>query len=128
MPYTSQDTEASAKNTGIIAINQSLLDLSISQSGRLVPLRFRIYIRKIEVYLCAPPLLFCRPPPQPNCLAQTSSTGAYAHIRYLETACSMSGISLLPIHDKLPLILHEPQSTLGKCEAVKVHRVFPSTC
>src|SRR5690606_3089588 len=115
MPYTSQDTEASAKNTGIIACHQSLLDPSISQSGRLVPLRFRIYIRKIEVYLCAPPLLFCRPPPQPNCLAQTSSTRAYWHIRHLEVACRLSGISLLPINYKLPHILHSPQSILGKC-------------
>ena len=55
---------------------QSLLDQSISQSGRLMPLRFRTYLRKDEVYLCTPPLLFCRPPPQPNCLAHTSDAGA----------------------------------------------------
>jgi hypothetical protein len=45
---------------------RSLFDPSISQSSRLLPLHVRIYLTKIEVYLCTPPLLFCRLPPQSN--------------------------------------------------------------
>ena len=44
----------------------SLLELSLSQSGWLMPLHSTIDFRPIWANLCAPPLLFGRRPPQSN--------------------------------------------------------------
>ena len=44
----------------------SLLDLSVSQSGRLMPLHSSADVRPAWAYLRAPPLLFRRRPPQSN--------------------------------------------------------------
>jgi len=44
----------------------SLFDLSVLQSGKLMPLHSTIAERLIWAYLCAPPLLFRRWPPQSN--------------------------------------------------------------
>ena len=44
----------------------SLLYLSISQSGRLLPLYSTTDFRPVWAYLCTPPLLFGRRPPQSN--------------------------------------------------------------
>ena len=45
----------------------SLLDLSISQSGRLVPLHSTADFRPVWAHHRAPPLHFGRRPPQSNC-------------------------------------------------------------
>lgn len=45
----------------------NLLDLSVSQSSRLVPLRYRADFRPALGDLRTPPLLFGRRPPQSNC-------------------------------------------------------------
>jgi len=44
----------------------SLLDLYVSQSGKLVPLHSTTDFRPVWAYHCAPPLLFRRRPPQSN--------------------------------------------------------------
>src|SRR6201987_2585246 len=45
----------------------SLLDLSVSQSGRLMPLHSPSDFRPLGAYHRTPPLLFGRRPPQSNC-------------------------------------------------------------
>src|ERR1700732_1344592 len=45
----------------------SLLDLSVSQSGRLMPLHSTSDFRPLVAYHRTPPLLFGRRPPQSNC-------------------------------------------------------------
>src|ERR1700730_14984629 len=45
----------------------SLLDLSVSQSGRLIPLHSTSDFRPLGAYHRTPPLLFGRRPPQSNC-------------------------------------------------------------
>ena len=49
----------------------ALLDLSVLQSGRLMPLHYEHDVRPYLAYLRTPPLHFRRRPPQSNCLPCT---------------------------------------------------------
>jgi hypothetical protein len=87
-----------------------LLDLSVSQSSSLLPLRYQYDVRPYLENLRTPPLLFGRRPPQSNCLPYTVP-GPDNGLR-LEPQTNQGGISRLaprtlasPLHS-LPPILH----------------------
>ena len=88
----------------------SLLDLSVSQSGRLMPLHSTSDFRPLWAYHRAPPLLFGRRPPQSNCppcMVPTPDNGVWLGIKEQK-----SGISLVtpewlaPLLQSLPPMLH----------------------
>src|SRR5579885_283162 len=90
----------------------SLLDLSVSQSGRLMPLHSTSDFRPLGAYHRAPPLLFGRRPPQSNCPPCT--VPAPDNGARLDTHEGKGGISraaprgLAPALQSLPPILHRP--------------------
>src|SRR5271154_2958018 len=89
-----------------------LLDLSVSQSSSLLPLRYQYDVRPYLENLRTPPLLFGRRPPQSNCLPYTVPDPD--HGPRLEPQTNQGGISRLaprtlasPLQS-LPPILHRP--------------------
>ena len=88
----------------------SLLDLWVSQSGRLMPLHSTNGFQAFWAYHRAPPLLFGRRPPQSNCppcMVPTPDDGVWLGIKEQK-----SGISLVtpewlaPLFQSLPPMLH----------------------
>ena len=97
-----------------------LLEPSLSQLSMLLPLHVQLDFRPSEAYLCAPPLLFGRRPPQSNCLpyiVPVPDNGTR-----LEPQMIQGGISrlaprqlALPLHS-LPPILHKIiQNSMQSC-------------
>ena len=87
-----------------------LLDLSVSQSSSLLPLRYQYDVRPYLENLRTPPLLFGRRPPQSNCLPYTVPDPD--HGSRLEPQTNQGGISRLAPRklaftlQSLPPILH----------------------
>src|ERR1700684_3146671 len=85
-----------------------LLDLSVSQSSSLLPLRYQYDVRPYLENLRTPPLLFGRRPPQSNCLPYTVPDPD--HGSRLEPQTNQGGISRLaprtlasPLHSLPPI-------------------------
>src|SRR6201991_2457343 len=84
----------------------SLLDLSVSQSGRLMPLHSTADFRPAGAYHRAPPLLFGRRPPQSNyppCRVPDPDNGSWLDIKEQK-----GGISRLPPRKLAPALQRLP--------------------
>ena len=90
----------------------SLLDLSVSQSGRLMPLHSTSDFRPLRTYHRTPPLLFGRRPPQSNCPPCTvpdPDDGPRLDIHNHKGGISrVAPRELAPTLQSLPPILHMP--------------------
>src|SRR6218665_1068939 len=90
----------------------TLLDLSVSQSGRLMPLHSTTDFRPVRAPLRPPPFLFGRRPPQSNCLPCAVSDpddGSRLDIHDDKGGISrMTPPELAPRLQSLPPILHMP--------------------
>ena len=88
----------------------SLLELSLSQSGGLMPLHSTADVRPAWAHHRAPPLLFGRRPPQSNC--PPCRVPIQANWIWLDIKKTQGGISrmaphrLAPMLQSLPPILH----------------------
>src|ERR1044072_2950256 len=90
----------------------SLVDLSVSQSSRLMPLHSASDFRPLSAHLRAPPLLFGRRPPQSNCLpcaVPDPDDGSRLDIHVYKGGISrVAPPELAPGLQSLPPILHMP--------------------
>ena len=88
----------------------SLLDMYVSQSGKLMPLHSTIDFWPIWAYLCAPPLLFRRRPPQSNyppCRVLTLDDSVQLDDRFAKGGISrLTPQKLASSLHRLPPILH----------------------
>src|SRR5712672_904623 len=91
----------------------SLLDLSVSQSGRLMPLHSTSYFLPLSPYHLPPPLLFGSRPPQSNCPPCTvpaPDDGTRLDIHNHKGGISrVAPRELAPALQSLPPILHMQQ-------------------
>ena len=88
----------------------TLLDMYVSQSGRLMPLHSKADFRPAWAYHRAPPLLFGRRPPQSNCppcMVPTPDNGVWLGIKEQKSGISLVTPNwLAPILQSLPPMLH----------------------
>ena len=97
-----------------------LLEPSLLQSSMLLSLHVQLDFRPSEAYLCAPPLLFGRRPPQSNCppcMVPAPDNGARLGFQINQGGISrMAPPKLAPRLHRLPPILHKPiQNSMQSC-------------